>query len=878
MHPSGAMQRFILAVLLAGALAAAQGATVEDPGLWPEGQRAFLQDGPGLLLSAAEQARLAGLDAAGRAAFIADFLARDPLPATPLNELAEGIRRRTELARSLFFSPADVRYSLVFLNGAPAQRLEIDCGQTFHPLEIWTYPPTAVGARRSLRVQEEVAPDVESKEVKERHYPRRFATWQEGPKLVLYRPTAVAPFRLWQPFDTKRALYNPDMEYLLVQYEELRNLISARRFDLQACPETERVDEATGVLGLGGFLSGRPTKTAIRSFLAPPDDLAAWAQEAAATPVPQAPPALEAAPLAVTFPRRQGQLMAVRLLVTLPPGSRVAAADDGDLKLIVDGEIESDGEPFAQPRVRYRTKPPPAGTPMALALDAALRPGEVFVAHLRVRDETTGAQGWVSGGFQVPAEPQAPPAAAGESPPVVLGEELARQAAAGLDGLLLAPPIEGQVVLGLWNAQALVTGQRIQKVVFSVDGKPQLTRTRAPWVAEVRLATHPTEQVVRAEGFDADGVLVAADEVILNQPRGSFRVSIIQPQKGAVVAGEVEARAEVVVPDEGTVQRVEFLLNDQLVETLEKPPWIVTVTVPSGGEVSYLAAVAYLDDGSRAEDVRFLNAPKYLEEVDVRLVELYTTVTDRSGRLVRGLGVDDFEVREEGRPQKVTKFELVENLPLTVGITIDTSGSMASSLVEAQRAGRAFLEHVVTRPRDRCFVVGFSGKASLLMPPTDDVEACSQGLEGLQAVGWTALHDAVVTSLYYMRELQGQRALVLLSDGDDTASGIAFDDALEYARRSGVVIFPVGLNVSALELEIRHKLSHLAEETGGRTFFINNADELAGVYGEIEAELRSRYLLAYSPDQPGQEQAYRQVEVKVHKRGLTARTIRGYYY
>ena len=144
-------------------------------------------------------------------------------------------------------------------------------------------------------------------------------------------------------------------------------------------------------------------------------------------------------------------------------------------------------------------------------------------------------------------------------------------------------------------------------------------------------------------------------------------------------------------------------------------------------------------------------------------------------------------------------------------------------------------------------------------------------------MGWTTLHDAVVTSLYYFRGVRGRRALVVLSDGDDTASSLAFAETLEYARRSGVAIFSVGLDVGSLKTGVRRKLTKLAEETGGRVFFIHSAAEMAGVYREIEDELRSQYLVAYSPDRPVTGEGFRLVEVKVRGGKLKARTISGYY-
>jgi Ca-activated chloride channel family protein len=271
--------------------------------------------------------------------------------------------------------------------------------------------------------------------------------------------------------------------------------------------------------------------------------------------------------------------------------------------------------------------------------------------------------------------------------------------------------------------------------------------------------------------------------------------------------------------------------------------------------------------------VRFLRAPENLEHVDVNLVELFATVTD-GGNLVRGLVAADFEVLESGKPQAISRFELVENLPLTLGFVIDTSTSMASSLVEAQRAADGFLRKL--KPKDRAFGVGFSTRPYLAMPPTDDLEAVSQSLEGMRSAGATALYDGVITSLYYFRGFRGQRALILLSDGEDTASNTPWERTLEYAQRSGVAIYAIGLNVPALSFEVRNHLSSLSETTGGKAYFVERAEELAEIYGEIERELRSRYYLAYESDRSADEYGYRPVEVRV-KRGGKVRTARGYY-
>jgi Ca-activated chloride channel family protein len=264
-----------------------------------------------------------------------------------------------------------------------------------------------------------------------------------------------------------------------------------------------------------------------------------------------------------------------------------------------------------------------------------------------------------------------------------------------------------------------------------------------------------------------------------------------------------------------------------------------------------------------------------MARVDVAMVELYTAVTDGQGELVRGLGKGDFEVREDGRKQTLESATLVEDLPLVVGVARDVSGAMEESLGEAQRAASGFLSSLV-RARDRCFAVAFATRPTLVVPNTPDATAASLALRDLKADGATSLYDALVLSLYYMRGSEARKALVVLSDGADTDSLLSFDEALDYARESGVMIYTVGLETEALDIGARHKLANLAAATGGRSFVVGKAAELAGVYERIERELRSQYLLAYAPDRGASGGGFRRVEVKVKSRGATARTIPGY--
>ncbi len=844
MKATGLVAAAALFALAVGPRALAATAAGDDPVLWPERERRFWLDGPALLLAADARQSLLAATPAERARRIEAFLARDPLPDTPANELVEGIGRRRARVEDEFVSWSDERARVMFLNGAPESRRVIECGATFEPLEIWTY-----GERQ----------------------------------LVFYRPGQDRPFILWLPIDSKHALYISEMEYWLEQWEELRRRVGfrARRFDIEACPDAPAVDQATGVSGLSGFQAGRPTTAELSRYLEPPADLAAWARAAAAEPPPDGGLLLAVGGLELAFPEVRGQRTVTRMQVTLPVDAGLGVREDPESgerehRLTVAGVVEQSGKFFEEFRVRFKLPPLAEPVPIALVVERALRPDRSYMVRLEVVDETSGARARLIEGFAVPREAEPlPELPVPEAVIVAIDAERAERALAGADHLILVPPVD-EVILGTWRAETLVSGEAIRRVVFKVDGEEQLVRTRRPFTAEVRLAEFPREQVVRAEGYDASGALVSADQVVLNQPRGIFRVKIAEPFRGAPVRGRFEAVVEVVVPDGRRVASLELVVDERTVATLERPPWRVELDAPPADGVSYLTAIAVLDDGSRAEDVRFLNAPGYLEEVEVDLVEVLATVVDGGGSPVPDLERTDFEVYEDGRRQRIERFERVENLPLSIGLAIDSSGSMATGLYEAQKAAREFLTRIVT-PRDRAFALAFAGEPVLLIPPTDDVGAVEASMADLRSIGWTAMHDAIVTSLYYLRAAEGRRALILLSDGDDSSSHYAFRDALEYARRSGVVVYTVGIGTSGWKGLTRKKLVRLATDTGGRAFFIQQANELDEVYEEIEHELRSQYLITYATDGSGPSDVFREIEVRVRNGRLKARTQRGYY-
>jgi VWFA-related protein len=362
----------------------------------------------------------------------------------------------------------------------------------------------------------------------------------------------------------------------------------------------------------------------------------------------------------------------------------------------------------------------------------------------------------------------------------------------------------------------------------------------------------------------------------LNTSAHRFAVRLIEPRRGQRYESSLRAEAEVSVPEDSALERVELHLNETLVATLYQPPFTQALVLPPKEQVAYVRAVAFLTDGNSTEDLVFVNAPEGLEEVEVQFVELYTTVVDRSQRPVTGLPADVFRVAEDGAPQTLARFEPLENLPIHVAVLLDTSASMEPSLDLARAAALRFFQEAI-RPRDRAALVPFNDRPHLAVRMTSRLTDLAGGLAGLKAERGTSIYDSVVFALFYFNGLKGQRALLVLSDGKDENSRFTFEQTLDFSRRAGVAIFTIGLDIPRSQFETRKVLKTLADETGGRSFFVKTAEELGPVYADIQKELRSRYLLAYQSSNAARDLKFRTVEVEVDRPGLEAKTMRGYY-
>ncbi len=798
--------------------------------------RSLAEDGPAWILTEEERVQFVSSNIEARAAMWEAFLQRSPDGA----KVERAVLRRLARVRALGFAPADARLRLYWLQGEPVTRETLGCSAVTRPIELWSY-------RKGERTV----------------------------TAVLYQPRGRPVFQLWLPTESKRVLYEADVEYFLEQYEEIKRSLGATRPDVALCKEIRKLDQATGVEGLFGFQKERPGNRDFLSLLDPPQDLLAWADRALAEPEPPE-ASLPKPQVSVAFPALRDQRLEASFGVELPPGFDWKPLENElgrqEVRVIGTARIEREGMPFEEFRVRFVFELPAAAVPVRLEFRRWLRPLQRYVLRLRLEEEATSRQVWIDRGFQVPGE--AHPGIEPKTEGWVRGEELGLERRLERETVVLIPPPQ-EIVFGLQRFEAIVVGDRIRKLRFSLDGKPQVTRAGPPWGAELRLAPLPQETLVRVEGLSETGEVLATDDLLLNQPRSEPRIRLLEPKRGVRLEGNIRARATVVVPEDRQLQVVEFVWNGQVVARLTEPPWEAVLDTSGAGDLTYLSVTARFADGSTVEDVRVFGREGLLEELNVELVELYVSVTDRDGKIVTGLGREQFVLEEEGRFKGLQRFEEVTALPLRLGMVFDASGSMREVLELARQAAVGFLRSVLTA-KDLGFTVAFSDRPRLLIPLISDPGALELSLRDIVASGNTALHDAIVLGLYQLRGQRGQRALVLLSDGEDTASTVSFEDTLNFARASGVSIYTIGLNIQATSLGIRSQLARLASETGGRVFYVDQAEALPAIYRQIEEELRSRYLLAFAPDPSAAPGQFRRLEVKLRKSGLKARHAPGY--
>lgn len=331
----------------------------------------------------------------------------------------------------------------------------------------------------------------------------------------------------------------------------------------------------------------------------------------------------------------------------------------------------------------------------------------------------------------------------------------------------------------------------------------------------------------------------------------------------------------------------------RLIEKLMSRPLSLT---PLLAWIAFTAA-AHPGAEGQAQAYRSDSTLKTVTEV----VNVYTVVRDRSGRLVRDLQRADFQVTEDSVPQDVRYFSPATDAPLSLALAIDTTTCQDEALPIEKDAAKDFLREVL-RPGDQAFVLRFGSRIEVLQGWTDDAALLARGIDQAQieqrssdavvpkrpdgkiARGPHHLLDAVhVASSELLRSRLGLKVLIVLTDGYEQGSRASLDATLDAAQRADVIIYcidvldPLRLALPSLPDPGRAMLDKLAGQTGGRVIRVKPAYQTPGAFEEIAEELRSQYSLGYTPSRPAHDGSFRSIRVRVPGKGYTVRARPGYY-
>jgi Ca-activated chloride channel homolog len=269
--------------------------------------------------------------------------------------------------------------------------------------------------------------------------------------------------------------------------------------------------------------------------------------------------------------------------------------------------------------------------------------------------------------------------------------------------------------------------------------------------------------------------------------------------------------------------------------------------------------------------------------LDVTRVNILFTVTDKKGRFVTNLGKDDFEVVENKKPQTIQQFTAESDLPLRLAVLVDTSNSIREQFRFEQEAAIRFIQSVVRPREDRLMLVSFDSAAEMVSDLTDDLKKLEEGVKSMRPGGGTSFYDAIYFACKEKLMMDQprdkfRRAMIVISDGQDTESRKSRDQALEMAQKADVVIYAISTNITRDDSDGDKVLKYLAEETGGQAFFPFKIEDLDQSFENIANELRHQYNIFYRPEPLKADGLYHPVTVKTKSRkDLVVRARKGYY-
>lgn len=325
--------------------------------------------------------------------------------------------------------------------------------------------------------------------------------------------------------------------------------------------------------------------------------------------------------------------------------------------------------------------------------------------------------------------------------------------------------------------------------------------------------------------------------------------------------------------------------------------------------VSLLALLFSFDRAQAQQDRKPAPQKKAEDDTDqqpirvgTQLVNVLFSVSDKQNRYINDLTKEDITILEDGKPQQIFTFKKETDLPLTMALLVDVSGSEKYVLPVLKETGQHFFSSVIRQGKDTAAIIKFEGEPTLMQGLTSSLPRLRKGLEDVAYIepppvgvfggptppinggsrqGGTSLYDAIIATAHDLLAGEaGRKTMILLTDGEDTTSRMKIGDAINEALRAEASIYAIGIGDPGFGGVNEGKLKQLCEATGGRAYFPRGPNELDRAFAELEKDLRQQYLIAYEPDNIIPDGGFRKIEVRVNNRNpkeLKIRHRRGYY-
>ncbi len=457
---------------------------------------------------------------------------------------------------------------------------------------------------------------------------------------------------------------------------------------------------------------------------------------------------------------------------------------------------------------------------------------------------------------------------------------------------VIAP--RNKMVTGSVLVQAQAKDPRVALVKWCVDDWAKTTPPPFDFVLDV--GNVPAQRHVRAIALDRERHPLYEGTVTLNPGERGLELAFVEPVPGQAVSGPTPIQVEAVIPADDSVQSIALEVGDKSVplEALAGSDGLFgTVAVLPGDPVPLVARVT-TKRGRHADATLVANVRGATAEADAHVVEQMVGVYKGSDPLTK-LKPGDFKVRDDAGECDVRNVSLVQQTPVAIGFAVDTSLSLRHHMKLLSQTADRFLAQCF-RPSDTGFVMAFGPFISKLVDWTSDSSAIKARLEALPepSMAGTALYETIVKALYQFQGSQGSRALVLLTDGYDFDGDVSEDDALAYAKQSGVKIYALALSTQTADAALRTvhgkevtewtysdappnlpTLKRFAEATGGRVIEVKKAEDLGPAFDRIQRDLRTQYLVSFV-SRAHERGAFHPVEIS-SKHGKVV-TAAGFYY